>query len=468
MTQEEQARFDVVILGAGPSGLTAAYRLSREGFKVAVVERAAQAGGLMTGIRHGDFTFDLGRKELYSRLPDVHDLWTELLGDDYRIYPHHVGLLYGGRILERSSAPRGAMRGMSRRQAARLAASFLWSQIRPGPRRATDFESYHLLRYGGAFYDYFVHGFNAKFESCSPRKLPPPFGEETIPRFAFLRQRLARSTGTASPPAPLGQEVWRHPARGTLQIVESLEAGARAAGATFLLSADVLSVDVGSPEERRVLVRDSRGETELLAESVISGIPLPLFARLLRPASPAELRTPPQDEIAFKKSVLLVYLMADGEPRFPHNWLEVNDFSTQAGRIVNYATWNGAMVPAGKTGLCLEYFCLEGDGLTRLSDSELIELASAEAVRNGLLWRERIFDGLVVRLPYTNAATVLTDWKLDWMRRTSQYVASLGRVYDANRPGTDYATLAGIDAAIACRHGAPMSDRSLQPVGGAH
>jgi protoporphyrinogen oxidase len=467
MMKREKAKLDVVILGAGPSGLTAAYKLSREGVKVVVVERAAQTGGLMTGIRHGDFTFDLGRKELYSRLPDVHDLWTELLGDDYRVYPHHVGLLYGGRILERSSAPRGAMRGMSSRQVARLAASFLWNQIRPGPRRATDFESYHLLRYGAAFYDYFAHGFNAKLEGCSPRQLPPPFGEEVIPRFAFLRQRLARTAGTAFPSAPASQEVWRHPARGTLQIVESLEAEARAAGATFLLSTDVLSVDATSPEERRVLVRDSQGETKLSAASVISGIPLPLLAKLLRPAPPAELRTVPRDEIAFRKSVLLVYLMADGEPRFPHNWLEVNDFSTRAGRIVNYATWNGSMVPAGKTGLCLEYFCLEGDSLTRLSDPELIELASIEAVRNGLLRREAIFDSLVVRLPSTNAATVLTDWKLDWMRRTSRYVASLGCVYDANRPGTDYATLAGIDAAIACQRGEPMSDRSLEPVGGA-
>jgi protoporphyrinogen oxidase len=458
-------RFDVIVLGAGPSGLTAAYQLAREGAAVAVVERAGRTGGLMAGFRHGDFTFDLGRKELYSRLPDVHALWTELLGDDYRVYPHHVGLLYGGRILERDAEPRGAMRGLSPRQAARLALSFLAGQVRSGPRRATNFEDYHLLRYGRAYYDYFVHGFNAKFEGFSPRKLPPPFGEQVIPCFALLKDRLAGWTGAASAPRPDGQEVWRHPAGGTLQIVERLEAGARAAGATFLLSTEVLSVHVEGPREHTVAVRNGQGETELSARSVISGMPLPLFARLLRPTLPEELRTPPAGETPFRKSALLVYLMADGEPRFPHNWLEVNDLTLRAGRIVSYATWNGTMVPPGKTGLCVEYFSVEGDGLAQLTDSELIALAREEAARYRLLAPERIFDALVVRLPHANAATVLTDWQTRWMRQVSGYIAGLGRVYDANRPGTDYATLAGLDAAAACRDGSAMSSRSLELVG---
>jgi hypothetical protein len=355
---------------------------------------------------------------------------------------------------------------MSFQQVARLGLSFLRSQLRPGSRCVTNFEDYYLLRYGRAYYDYFVHGFQEKFEGRSLRELPPPFGEQTIPRFAFLGQRLATWSGAAPPAASPGQEVWRHPAQGTLQIVERLEAGARDAGATFLLQTDVLSVDVADPRERRIRVRNARGETELSATSVISGMPLHRFVQLLRPEPPAELRVPPPEEVLFRKSVLLVYLMADGEPRFPHNWLEVNDLALKVGRIVNYATWNGSMVPPGKTGLCLEYFVLDGDEMQGLSDPELAELACQETSRYGLLPRERIFDRLVVRLPQANAATVLTDWKLDWMLRVSRYIAGLGRVYDANRPGMDYATLAGLDAAAACRNGSPMSDRSLEPLEG--
>ena len=463
----EKTRFDVIVLGAGPSGLTAAYRLSRDGARVAVVERAPRTGGLMVGIRRGDFAFDLGRKELYSRLREVHDLWTELLGDDYRVYPHHVGYLHGGRILERTRGQGGLLRGMSGEQAARMAASFLWSQVRSGPRLAQNMEDYHLLRYGRVFYDSYVRGYHEKFEGCPGRTFPAPFGDESIPRFAFVRSRIAGLFGAGPPRAAVEvdtwrQDEWRHPARGTAQIAERLEVGARAAGATFLLGAEVSSVDVEGRRAHGVVVKDAHGEREILGDSIISAMPRPLFMRLLRPAPPAALLAPPPGEVAFKKAVGLVYLMANGEPGFPHNWLEVTDLSQKVGRVVNYATWNGSMVPRGKTGLCMEYFCVEGDPVSTLTDPELLALATREAEQNGLLPRDRIFDTLVVRLPHTNAATMLRDWQLDWMRRVSGYIASLHRVYDTNRPGIDYATLAGIDAAIAARSGAPMSARSLE------
>lgn len=451
-------RYDAAILGTGPSGLTAAYCLARAGARVVVIERAAQAGGLMRSVRRGEFCFDVGRKELYARLPEVHALWTELLGDDYRVYPHHVGYLYGGRILERDGGPRGIMRGMSVPQALRLVGSFAWSQLQPGDRRAGNLEDWYVLRYGRAFYDYYAREFNRKFDRRPAAEMPPPFGEEVIPRFAYLR-RTSPNGVHDGPDA----RVWRHPARGTGQIVDALEAGARAAGATFLMETEIQALGVEGGRARSVTVRSAGGEpVELEADHVVAGIPLALLMRLLRPAPPEEIRAPPGREAAFKKSVALVYLMADGPPRFPHNWLVVNDRCLRVGRVVNYGTWNGEMVPPGKTGLCMEYFCEEGDEVMRLSDGEFSTLAVDEAARAGLVDRGRVFDSFVLKLPLANAATTLDDWKLQWMRRAADYLGGIENLHETNRPGTDYASLAGIDAAEACRSGAPMSSRSLE------
>src|SRR3954470_23366052 len=151
-------RFDVLVLGAGPSGLAAAHALSRGGARVAVIEGAPQSGGLMRGLRRGDFHFDLGRKELYSRFPEVHALWSSLLGDDYRRYDHRCGYLYGDRILEK-----GSIDGMLPSQASRLLGSYVASQLRPGPRVAFNEEEFYRLQYGQAYYDFFVGGFASKF-----------------------------------------------------------------------------------------------------------------------------------------------------------------------------------------------------------------------------------------------------------------------------------------------------------------
>src|SRR5262245_40631875 len=101
-----------LVLGAGPAGLAAAYTLAKAARKPVVVERAKVAGGLMRSIRRGDFVVDVGRKELYNRLEKVDSFWADLLGSDYREYPHRGGILYDGHIIEISPAFRGFRRGM--------------------------------------------------------------------------------------------------------------------------------------------------------------------------------------------------------------------------------------------------------------------------------------------------------------------------------------------------------------------
>jgi protoporphyrinogen oxidase len=453
--------WDAIVVGAGAAGLTAAYHLALDGLRVAVVERAPHTGGLMRGVRHGEFRFDLGRKELYSRFTEVDRLWSTLLGCDYRVYPHHSGLLYGSRILENSSGG-NRMRGLSWSQVARLLSSYLWSQVRPGDRAVRNLEDYYVLRYGRAYYEYFIRGYAEKF-SGPPVELAPPLPAPAAPRWACLRAARGRQDGKGVN-LPAQQRVWRHPARGISQIVDALECSARAAGAVFFLRSDVLTVRTGPLPSVRI--RDNGGETELKGANLIAAIPLPLLFRLLHPPVPEAIRTPPRALAALRKSTTVVYLMLDEPPRFPHNWLEVTDPALKVGRIVNYASWGGEMVPPGKTGLCMEYFWLEGDYLSTLSNEQYRDLAVYEAGSARLIDPHRLMDTLVLKLPNADAATATTTWKHPWMLRALDYLRGIPHFYETNRPGMDRASLAGIDAAAACRNGGPMSTRSLEPAPG--
>lgn len=455
-------RFDVAVLGAGPSGLTAAYCLGKAGARVAVVERAGQCGGLMRGIQLGDCRFDLGRKELYNRFPEVHELWTELLGADYREYPHRVGVIWEGRVLEKEGAHQGKLRGMTPVQAVRLGLSYLWSQIKPGSRRAETVEDYYRLRYGRVYYDAFVHGYSRKFEGRSPAEMPNTVGEREVPRFGFLQRSKKESK---APPVLdvlfAGQAKWRHPAGGTQQIVDRLEAESRASGVEFLLETEVLAVELGDGTAHTLRLRRNGAESRLEAAHLVSSLPVQLLTGLFEPALPQALRTPPREEALFKKSTALVYLVVEEEPRFPHNWLEVTDLELKMGRVVNYATWNGDMIPKGKTGLCVEYFVPEGDPVMSLSKEELFRLAVRELSSCGLIDPAKISHHLVLQMPKVNASTVIHDRKQAWVQEVSTYVEALPRFFDTNRPGMDRATLAGIDAAEACLRDQPMKRRSL-------
>jgi protoporphyrinogen oxidase len=75
----------IVILGAGPTGLGAAYRLQELGYRNWVIyERNPYVGGLATSFSDSaGFTYDIGGHVMFSHYKYFDDLVDKLLGDNY-------------------------------------------------------------------------------------------------------------------------------------------------------------------------------------------------------------------------------------------------------------------------------------------------------------------------------------------------------------------------------------------------
>src|SRR5690606_20068747 len=91
----------VVIIGGGPAGLTAAYQLTRYGLAPTVLEKRHIVGGLARTEHYKGFHFDMGGHRFFTKSPDVRKLWHEVLGSDFlhrprlsRIYYHQTFFLY--------------------------------------------------------------------------------------------------------------------------------------------------------------------------------------------------------------------------------------------------------------------------------------------------------------------------------------------------------------------------------------
>jgi oxygen-dependent protoporphyrinogen oxidase len=89
----EPPRLDVLVVGAGISGLTTAFRLRRAGLRVAVIEAESRVGGAMETWSEGPWRFEMGPNTVLESDPEV----TRLL--------HDTGL-DGEKILAQPSAKR--------------------------------------------------------------------------------------------------------------------------------------------------------------------------------------------------------------------------------------------------------------------------------------------------------------------------------------------------------------------------
>jgi len=457
--RSETRDVETLILGAGPGGLACAYRLVKDNARPVVVERGAKPGGLMRNIERGDFSVDLGRKELYSRIIEVHDLWTDLLGDDYVPYDHREGILYDGHVLETSSRWRGKLRGMPPMLAVKCLCDMLWTKLRLMFRSKQNYEEYWHAQRGSLLSRILSQGYEEKFNGVLWVDVPVPdesggsgsTGPETKP-----------SPGTQGPKKP---DIWRHPALGSGQIPAVLAERVEAAGGELALSTNVTALEVADGRVTAVRTQAEGKEVIYRPKWVVSSLPPHVLAGYLDVSVPAPATPAPSHP---RRGVVLVYVFGKQPPLFPHAWLRVTCPKLRCGRIVNYAAFGGRMVPTGQTALCVEFFCAGDDPLIKADDEERLALALEELSSAGLFEPSTLIDSLVLTLPHADAATSWRDWRSPLRTKLTETVGALGNLIDIQRPGTDKATAAGLLAADAIlRDDDEHFDREAARIGGA-
>ena len=439
-----------VVLGAGPAGLAAAYTLAKAGCTPVVVEKGKVPGGLMRSIKRGEFILDIGRKELYTRLPKVDALWSELLGPEFRKYPHRGGILFEGQIIDISPFFRGFRRGMPFPMLFGCAWDLVRSRFANSGERARTLEQYFYQRRGKKLSQVISQGFQEKLSGVKWSDVPMPenFKEgQDSSLFSTVKGLLTRTM--AKKEVNTAEGVWKHPAKGTGQICDTLAEEIVKHGGRFIFDADIKDIESADGCIRAITVQSGDQTTRFETRNLVSSIPVQfLLKQLLKEKFDSldqHLKAPPSS----KKTIVLVYLFLNEEPRFPHAWLNVTCQQTRIGRITNYSAISDAMVPKGKTCLCCEYYCFEGDPLLSLDNKAFAQRALKECADSGLLDPSKLFDELVLRLPGADASQNRHNWMSSMREGLLEILKPYRNLYYVSRTDLDIATLAGVESAEA-------------------
>jgi hypothetical protein len=103
----------VVILGAGPAGLTAAYELSNLGLPCVVLEKDRVVGGLARTVEYKKFRFDIGGHRFYTKVSLVQRIWRDILGDDLLSCKRLSRIYDKSKFFQYPLQPMDAFRGLS-------------------------------------------------------------------------------------------------------------------------------------------------------------------------------------------------------------------------------------------------------------------------------------------------------------------------------------------------------------------
>ena len=180
------------------------------------------------------------------------------------------------------------------------------------------------------------------------------------------------------------------------------------------MSREVIQIYHAAGQVTAVTVRDEEGREETLpATHVISSMALAAVIRALSPAPPAAVLEAARS--LRYRDFLTVALVVDRPELFPDNWIYIHSPEVRLGRIQNFKNWSPDMVPdPRKSCLGLEYFVWENQGepdgqgapkagrqeddLWSMPDDRLLDLGIRELEHLGLVSRQEVSDGVVVRM----------------------------------------------------------------------
>src|SRR5262245_59564975 len=129
LTMQERADKRVIILGAGPAGLTAGYELMRHGVPVAILEKDRQrVGGISRTEEHQGYRFDIGGHRFFSKSQEIEDLWTEILGDELLTRKRLSRIYYKGKYFAYPLRATNALFNMGPVEIARCLLSYAWAR----------------------------------------------------------------------------------------------------------------------------------------------------------------------------------------------------------------------------------------------------------------------------------------------------------------------------------------------------
>jgi len=382
---------DLIVLGAGPAGLGAAYRSSDNGRKVVVLERSHRVGGAAGSFEVGGVRVDAGSHRLHPSIdPAILADLRQLLGSDLQHRRRNGRMRIGGRWVRFPLKATDSLRNLPLSFTASLVRDAALSLSRKA--RADTYRDVLLKKLGPTLCERFYFPYARKVWGVEPdgisgeqaRKRVSADSLLTVARRSFLGSGAGGSEGAGH---------FIYPKRGYGQISEALADAARARGADLHMGAAVGRIHLG---QDMVAVETDTGD-RYEGSMLFASIPITRLVQMCEPEPPPSV-TGAANDLRFR-SMLLVYLVV-GEPRyteydahyFPEEWTPV----TRVSEPKNYRTGND---PPDRTVLCAEIPCDIGDGLWKASDEGIARVAR-DALVAADLSDPHPRDVMVRRLPF--------------------------------------------------------------------
>ena len=430
----------VIIIGAGPAGLTAADKLldEKEKYNVTILEETGEIGGISRTVKYNGNRMDIGGHRFFSKDLEVMKYWQELMPiqgensfDDEelkRIKTLNIGGPNPNKedevMLVRTRVSRiyflkkffdypvslkwKTLKNMGLFRTIKVGFSYLKAII--FKRKENSLEDFYINRFGEELYKMFFKNYTERLWGRKASEISADWGAQRVKGVSInaiikdMFNKLFGRKNKENTETSLIEQFW-YPKFGPGQLWETLAARVEKKGGKILKGYKVKNINIKDGQIVSVECEVSGENVTISGDIFISTMPVKDLVCGLKGEKV------PEDMLEIAKGLpyrdfmtvglLLKKLDLKNKTKIqtlgnivPDCWIYVQEPDVKLGRIQIFNNWSPYMVskPEEQVWIGLEYFCNEGDEYWNMSDEEFTKFAIKELVSMGIIEENDVLD----------------------------------------------------------------------------
>ena len=470
----------IIIIGAGPAGLTAAYELLKcnEGYEVTILEESDRIGGISQTVRYNKNRMDIGGHRFFSKDERVTKWWQNVMPTQGAPSIDDILLGREKELVENGPDPEKEDRVMLiRERVSRIyyknhffdyPVTLKWDTIKNMgfvttvkagfsylysvffKLEETNLENFYINRFGRVLYNMFFRGYTEKLWGRPPSKISADWGAQRVKglSIAAVIKDIFRKVFPSKKDAQVETsliEQFVYPKLGPGQLWEAVADDVVKMGGTIKMGCRVVNIKANGEGISSVEYVENGQQCVAEADDFISTMPVKdLVAGFSGADVPSEVKSaaaglPYRDFVTVGLLVKRLNLVNKTGKKtlgdiVPDCWIYVQDTGVKLGRIQIFNNWSPYMVedPQNTVWIGLEYFCEENDEFWNLSDEDAIKFAVDELVKMGVVDSDCVLDAHRERVKKAYPAYFDTYSEMD---KIINWLDSFGNLYCIGRNG---------------------------------
>ena len=490
----EQHKKTVMIIGAGPAGLTAAYCLLKEtDYLPIILEEEAFVGGISRTVEHNGNRMDIGGHRFFTKNTEVNALWQELMPTqgapawDDKILKEEKPLAENGPdpeaedrvMLVRRRVSRiyylkkffdypislkwETFRNMGFVRTVKAGFGYVWSSI--AKKEEDSLRNFYINRFGKPLYEMFFEDYTEKVWGRDPKYISADWGAQRVKGLSLWKAvgnmltKPFRKEGAGVETSLI--EQYHYPKKGPGQLYETMENEIVRMGGKIVKGAKVIKIDTDGACIKSITALQDGKEVVYTGDEYFSTMPIKDLIAGMGEVPPADVRRvaeglPYRDFMTV--GLLVNKLNLKNETKLqtvgdivPDCWIYIQDREVRLGRLQIFNNWSPYMLkdPEHTVWIGLEYFCNEGDDDWQMNDADFIEFAKRELASIGIIDEADVLDAVRVKVKKAYPAYFDTYAEFDTVRN---YLSDIQNLWCIGRNGQhkynnmDHSMLSAIEA----------------------